>query len=82
MNNGLSAIAVLKNARLFVTTKEKAHPLGVEMYDEAIAAIEAALEPFVKAADETDKYGPEGQTLIPVSDLRQARRALVIGSSR
>lgn len=34
------ALVTLKHARVFICTREKMHPTGIELYDELVAKIE------------------------------------------
>lgn len=41
----------LQWARVFITTKEKAHPCGVDLHDELLAKVTAAIDAFGKESD-------------------------------
>jgi hypothetical protein len=38
------ALVTLRHARVFITSREKMHPTGVELYDRLVTDIEAALK--------------------------------------
>jgi hypothetical protein len=46
---------VLRTSRVFLLSREKSHPVGVELYDECYARVRAALEINVRATLEGTK---------------------------
>lgn len=38
------SLVTLRHARVFITSREKMHPTGVELYDQLVKDIEAALK--------------------------------------